>query len=328
MRWHFPFSIPMLVTQFLHYILASRGLSQRTAEIYGDALRDLERFTQLTDEGIAWQTMPTDMVRRWMAAGMERGLSPRTVRQQVAAVRSFYRYLLREGIVEVDPVHTLVPPKADKPLPTFLKRQEVEMLLSGITYAPTYEGQRNRTIIAVLCHTGIRASELLGLHLADIDLNECTLKVTGKRNKQRIVPFRTELRDILLSYYRVREEHIENTRAKVLASSQKAGGRSQVAADEGRLFLTNRGGELKYRELDSIVNAVLSAVTTQKKRSPHVLRHTFATLMLDNGGDLEAIQHLLGHKNIATTEIYTHTSFAELRQQYAQAHPHAKEGGK
>lgn len=302
----------MLVTQFLQYILASRGLSPRTAEIYGDALRDLERFTQRTDEGITWQTMPTDMVRRWMAAGMERGLSPRSVRQQVAAVRSFYRYLLREGIVEVDPVHTLMPPKADKPLPTFLKRQEVEMLLSGITYAPTYEGQRNRTIIALLCHTGIRASELLGLHLADIDLNECTLKVTGKRNKQRIVPFRTELRDILLSYYRVREEFVD----------------SVGSTDEGNLFLTLRGTALKYSKLHGIVNAVLSAVTNQKKRSPHVLRHTFATLMLDNGGDLEAIQHLLGHEKIATTEIYTHTSFAELRQQYAQAHPHAKEGGK
>lgn len=301
----------MLVTQFLQYILASRGLSPRTAEIYGDALRDLERFTRATDEGITWQTMPTDMVRRWMAAGMERGLSPRTVRQQVAAVRSFYRYLLREGIVEVDPVHTLMPPKADKPLPTFLKRQEVEMLLTGITYAPTYEGQRNRTIIAVLCHTGIRASELLGLRPADIDLNECTLKVTGKRNKQRIVPFRPELRDILLAYYRVREEHIESKGHDTY---------------EG-LFLTNKGGELKYRELDTIVNTVLSAVTTQKKRSPHVLRHTFATLMLDNGGDLEAIQHLLGHENIATTEIYTHTSFAELREQYAQAHPHAKGEG-
>lgn len=301
----------MLVTQFLQYILASRGLSPRTAEIYGDALRDLERFTRATDEGITWQTMPTDMVRRWMAAGMERGLSPRSVRQQVAAVRSFYRYLLREGIVEVDPVHTLMPPKADKPLPTFLKRQEVEMLLTGITYAPTYEGQRNRTIIAVLCHTGIRASELLGLRPADIDLNECTLKVTGKRNKQRIVPFRPELRDILLAYYRVREEHIESKGHDTY---------------EG-LFLTNKGGELKYRELDTIVNTVLSAVTTQKKRSPHVLRHTFATLMLDNGGDLEAIQHLLGHENIATTEIYTHTSFAELREQYAQAHPHAKGEG-
>lgn len=321
MQWHF---FTMLVDQFLQYILASRGLSPRTAEIYGDALRDLERFTRTTDEGITWQTMPTDMVRRWMAASMERGLSPRTVRQQIAAVRSFYRYLLREGIVKVDPVHTLMPPKADKPLPTFLKRNEVEMLLSGITYAPTYVGQRNRTIIALLCHTGIRASELLGLRPADIDLQECTLKVTGKRNKQRIVPFRPELRDILLSYYRVREEHLKKKALNLPPLSPSDSSPLREDDTYESLFLTNKGGALKYRELDSIVNEVLSAVTTQKKRSPHVLRHTFATLMLDNGGDLEAIQHLLGHENIATTEIYTHTSFAELRQQYAQAHPHAK----
>ena len=297
------------IEQFLQYILASRGLSPRTAEIYGGALRDLAAYCAQTDCELTWENLPTDMVRRWMASRMEGGVKPRTVRPELAAVRSFYRYLLREGIVKVDPVYNLMPPKASKPLPTFLKRAEVDMLLNEVEYAPTFIGQRNRAIIAILCHTGIRASELLGMKLVDIDLGSCQLKVTGKRNKQRIVPFRPELRDILLIYIRARKMYLDEA--------------SEPVEDDGTLILDRARRPLGYNQLRVVVSDALSAVTTQKKRSPHVLRHTFATLMLDNGGDLEAIQHLLGHENIATTEVYTHTSFAELREQYAQAHPHA-----
>lgn len=303
-----------LVDQFLHYILANRGLSQRTAVIYGDALRDLSRYSSSIDEELSWTTLPTDIVRGWMAAEMERGCKPRTVRQHLAGVRTFFRYLLREGIVEVDPVHTIVPPKADKPLPAFLKRSEVEYLLDGMTYAEDYEGQRNRTIIAILAHTGIRAAELLGLTLQDIDLDERTLKVTGKRNKQRIVPFSPTLATTIRTFLPYRSEHLSGT----------SEGASAVA-DDGHLLHTRRRTPLRYAELRNIVRDTLANVTSQQKRSPHVLRHTFATLMLDNGGDLEAIQHLLGHEKIATTEVYTHTTFAELREQYAAAHPHSKE---
>lgn len=303
-----------LVEQFLHYILANRGLSQRTAVIYGDALRDLSRYSSSIDEQLSWTTLPTDIVRRWMAAEMERGCKPRTVRQHLAGVRTFYRYLLREGIVEVDPVHTIMPPKADKPLPAFLKRSEVEQLLDGLTYPDTYEGQRNRTIIAILAHTGIRAAELLGLSLRDIDLDEGTLKVTGKRNKQRIVPFTPSLAAVIRQFLPYRSEHLSGASEGIVAT-----------ADDGHLLHTRRRTPLRYADLRTIVRNTLANVTTQQKRSPHVLRHTFATLMLDNGGDLEAIQHLLGHEKIATTEVYTHTTFAELREQYAAAHPHSKE---
>lgn len=298
-----------LVDGFLHYMLAGRGMSQRTAEIYGKALRSLDMFASELDEGLEWTNLPTDVVRRWMAGRMEGGAQPRTIRPELAAVRSFYRYLLREGLVQVDPVHMLAPPKADKPLPTFLKRREVEHLLDMVKDFPdTYERQRNRVIIGVFCYTGIRASELLGLRLGDIDLAECVLKVTGKRNKQRIVPFRTELATMIEDYLPVRRQFVEQ------------GGKP----DDDVLLYSKRHAPLRYSQLHEIVTDILALVTSQKKRSPHVLRHTFATLMLDNGGDLEAIQHLLGHEKIATTEVYTHTSFAELREQYAQAHPHAK----
>lgn len=309
--WWFLFSELMdngLVDDFLRYILATRGLSKRTAEVYGMALRELGDFCARTDEGVSWTTMPTDMVRLWISHRMSKGCHPRTVRPMVAAVRAFYRYLLREGIVDVDPVHMLAPPKADKPLPTFLRRNEVERLLGHTVYADTYEGQRDKTIVAVLCYTGIRASELLGLTPADINLGERNLKVTGKRNKQRIVPFGTQLQEILADYLPLRNDY-----------QQKVGHKTEA------LFLSKTGCALRYNALHAIVSTTLANVTTQKKKSPHVLRHTFATQMLDNGGDLEAIQHILGHERIATTEVYTHTSFAELRAQYAAAHPHAKE---
>lgn len=300
------------VETFLQYILATKGLSQRTAEIYGNALKDLSAFCSSVDEGLTWETLDVDVIRRWMAATMERGCSPRTVKQQLSGVSSFYRYMLLSGYIKVDPTQKIQPPKAPKTLPTFLKRSEVDKLLHHMKFPDDYMGVRDRTIVAILCHTGIRASEILGLRLSDIDLSNCTLKVTGKRNKQRIVPFNGELQEILAGYLPERQRYIDS-----------ASGGTQV--DNCALLLNSRRNPLTYAELRVIVRDALGNVTTQQKRSPHVLRHTFATIMLDNGGDLEAIQQLLGHESVATTEIYTHTSFAELRAQYAQAHPHSKD---
>ena len=323
------------IEDFLHYILAVRGLSQRTAEIYGSALHSLSDFCGHTDDAITWESVDTDIVRRWMAAQMERGVQPRTVRPMLAAVRTFYRYMLREGLVEKDPVHTLMPPKAPKTLPQFLKRSEVEALLDDVRFSDDFEGLRNKAIVTTLCTTGIRAAEILGLRVVDVDMASHQLKVTGKRNKQRIVPFGRHLREALEDYIPVRRQLLECLAAN--ASGDGSGNVQEayqspqggVAAREKvwpeAVFLDKKGRPIRYEVLRKIVVAALGNVTSLKKRSPHVLRHTFATLMLDNGADLEAIQQLLGHENVDTTEIYTHTSFAELRNQYAKAHPHARE---
>lgn len=330
------------IEEFLHYILSVKGLSQRTAEIYGGALRSLAAYYGKTDSGITWESMDTDIVRRWMAAQMERGVQPRTVRPMLAAVRTFYRYMLREGMVAADPVHKLMPPKAPKTLPQFLKRSEVEALLNDVAFADDFEGLRNKAIVTMLCTTGIRAAEILGLCVGDVDMGSCQIKVTGKRDKQRIVPFGRHLREALEDYLPVRRSFLDSlaagrripeidgavVRPRERRDSLPDGESSDSAEAQGvpgAVFVNKKGRPLRYELLRKIVVEVLGNVTSLKKRSPHVLRHTFATLMLDNGADLEAIQQLLGHENVDTTEIYTHTSFAELRSQYAKAHPHARE---
>lgn len=351
------------IEEFLHYILSVKGLSLRTAEIYGGALHSLAAFCGQTDSDITWESVDTDIVRRWMAAQMERGVQPRTVRPMLAAVRTFYRYMLREGRVKTDPVHKLMPPKAPKTLPQFLKRSEVEALLNDVVFTDDFEGLRNKAIVTMLCTTGIRAAEILGLCMADVDMGTCQIKVTGKRNKQRIVPFGRHLKEALEAYFPVRRQFVDalagvmpgrerdmNACQHSADSIQETGDANRWNADSVRrangeirgnadvhvvrtgveqrlvaVFLNKRGRPLRYEALRNIVVATLGNVTSLKKRSPHVLRHTFATLMLDNGADLQAIQQLLGHENVDTTEIYTHTSFAELRLQYAKAHPHARD---
>lgn len=229
----------------------------------------------------------------------------RTINRELSALRSFYKYLLRMNLVKKDPLRMVHGPKTHKPLPYFLKEGEVKKLFEDVTFPETFIGLRDRTILLTFYHTGIRLSELIGLNVADVDLAGGELKVTGKRNKQRIVPFGEELRQALAEYIEQRREQF------------------MEEVDSGFLFF----GRKKKRLAPSITRAVvvqyLSQVTTMKKRSPHVLRHTFATEMLNHGADLEAIKEILGHESVATTEVYTHTTFADLKKEYQHAHPRA-----
>ena len=291
------------VSQFLQYKAAVKGQSPRTVATYEVALRTFEDFLQTLDDKIVWETVDADIVRRWMAQYMKDGHSPRTVAKILSALRSFYRYLLSEGLVSCDPVHTLRAPKADKSLPMFLKPAEVDKLLDGVAFPDDYIGRRDRLVLMTLCYTGVRASELLGLDVADVRFDRDELKVLGKRNKQRLIPFGEELKRAFRDYLREREAFVGE------------------ASGENAFFLNAKRRRMQYSELRSVVNIYMSQVATIKKKTPHVLRHTFATLMLNNGANLEAIQQLLGHESLATTEVYTHTGFAELREQYAAAHP-------
>ena len=291
------------VAQFLQYKVATKGQSPRTVSTYEVALRTFEDFLHTMDEKLSWKDVDTDIVRRWMAQYMKEGHSPRTVAKILSALRSFYRYLLSENLVTKDPVHNLRAPKADKSLPMFLKPAEVNQLLDDVVFPDDYIGRRDRLMLMTLCYTGIRASELLGLNVESVRFDRNELKVLGKRDKERLIPFGEELRAQIQQYLTVRKEFQKNLPA------------------ENAFFLNARHRRIQYNELRSVVNIYVSQVATLKKRTPHVLRHTFATLMLNNGANLEAIQQLLGHESLATTEIYTHAGFAELRKQYAAAHP-------
>ncbi|MBQ0157742.1 MAG: tyrosine-type recombinase/integrase [Bacteroidales bacterium] len=289
---------------FYHYLLVVKGRSARTVETYRAPLTQFRDFWQSKDECLTWQTVDTDLLRLWVADLMRQGRAVATVRRGMSAVRSFFRYLLIIGEVKRDPMHLVKAPKMPRRLPTFMREDEMNRLFEDYDFGEGYLGSRNRLIPLTLYHTGIRASEAIGLTTADIDLERHALKVTGKGNKQRIVPFGEELAAAFADYLPQRQEH--------------------CGSAVGALLLKQSGKPLRYDDLRAVVHEALAAVCTRHRLSPHVLRHTFATVMLNNGASLEAIQHLLGHANLDTTAIYAHTSVAEIKREYAAAHPREK----
>lgn len=290
------------IDDFLAYLLAGRAYSPRTVVTYREALEEFEAYKSQLDASLTWRTLHVDVVRGWMAQLMDEGCGARTVNKKLSALRSFYRYLLRMKRVEHNPLSLLRNPKAVKPLPVFLRESEMDRLFDDVMYPPNYEGARDRLILLTFYTTGIRLSELVGLDVTDVDLSQQELKVTGKRNKQRIVPFGRELCQAFREY---------------IPLLRRTGG------CDSALFLSLKGQRISPAQVQQVVKKYLSLVTSQKKRSPHVLRHTFATVMLNHGADLETIRELLGHESVTTTEVYTHTTFADLKKAYEQAHPRA-----
>ena len=290
------------VDDFLAYLAGDRGYSVQTLETYRGALEDFGNYFRSLDSTLGWNSLDADVVRRWIALQMDSGCTGRTMAKKLSALRSFFRYRLRMGQIEVNPVSLVKNPKVVRKLPTFIREGEMDKLFDEVQFPDDYVGHRDYCMLLTFYSTGIRVSELIGLDVQDVDLSRGELKVTGKRNKQRIVPFGKELANVMRAYIETRS---------VLHPSTQA------------LFLNTRKVRISYTAIRTVVEFYLSLVTTQKKKSPHVLRHTFATMMLNHGADLEAIKELLGHESISTTEVYTHTTFAELQKEYDQAHPRA-----
>ena len=293
----------MIIDQFLNYLRYERNRSPRTVQLYEENLRDFETYLQGVDDCLTLQTADVDVVRGWMESLMDRGLKATTVNLALSAVRTFYRYALLRNLVERDPAYGVRGPKKAKPLPQFVRESEMDRLLDAEFSADDYNEVRARTIIILFYETGIRLAELVGLDDADVDLSAMQLKVTGKRNKQRIIPFGEELAGMLRDYMALRDV--------------------EVVRQSPALFLTNKGKRIGRVQVQSLVRDRLATVTTLKKRSPHVLRHSFATAMLNNGAGLESVKKLLGHESLETTEIYTHTTFEQLKRVYNDAHPRA-----
>ena len=294
----------MMTEDFLNYLRYERNRSELTVRRYGQCLKDFESFFKNRDSQLSWESVDSDIIRDWMESLMDKGDMASTVNNCLSAVRSFFRFALSRGLVARDPAHNMKGPKKQKPLPQFVREDEMDRLIDQPEmWGESYREFRARTIIILLYETGIRLAELLGLNDADVDMTACQLKVTGKRNKQRIVPFGHELATLLADYMRLRDE--------------------QTLKQEPALFLNDKGRRISKAQVERIVHEGLSKVTTMKKRSPHVLRHSFATAMLNNGAGLESVRKLLGHESVATTEIYTHTTFEQLKRVYENAHPRA-----
>lgn len=288
---------------FLDYLKLERNYSPATVKHYRDDLKEFERFFQGLDQQLSWKSVDSDIVRRWMEYMMDKGNAASSVNRRLSALRSFYRYALRRNLVVKDPVHGIQGPKRKRPLPQFLKESEMDQLLDERMWTDSYKDVLARTIIVTFYETGVRISELIGLNDKDVDYINCEIKVTGKRDKQRIIPFGDELFKTLTAYQQQRDVETES---------------ESVA-----FFRTEKGKRVTDEQVRQMVKINLSKVSTLKKRSPHVLRHTFATAMLNHDAGLESVKKLLGHESLSTTEIYTHTTFEQLKKVYNNAHPRA-----
>ena len=263
----------------------------------------MQKFGEEQLGSITPEKVDAELVRDWIAFLMDEQRCASTINRKLSSIRTYYRFLLRKGLVAVDPLQKVVGPKKKKPLPVFLKENEMNRLLDDIDFGESFEGCRDRMIIEMFYATGMRLSELVGLNDADVDFSTALIKVTGKRNKQRLIPFAKELESSMREYVNKRNEKFP------------------LRSDA---FFVRKGGQRLYPGfVAALVKRNLSKVVTVKKRSPHVLRHTFATAMLNHGADLNSIKELLGHESLATTEVYTHTTFEELKKVYNQAHPRA-----
>lgn len=298
----------MWIKSFVDYLRYERNLSEHTIAGYEADLKEFERFYLGLDSELDWNSIDADVVRQWEVSIMERGNKASSVGRRLSALRTFYRFLMKRKMVTKDPAHLVRAPKKDKALPGYVREEEMNHLFDGDFFDTSFKGVRDKTILLTFYSTGIRLSELTGLRLPDFDMNQMQLKVTGKRNKQRLVPFGVELRDSMREYLSIRGQFC-----------------SERGFSTDVLFVDERtGGEMSPSGVREMVKRYLSLVTTQQKRSPHVLRHSFATSMLNHHADLQSVKELLGHESLSTTEVYTHTSFEELKEVYKHAHPRAK----
>ncbi len=294
----------MEVRKFIDYLRLERNYSAKTVEEYNDDLRAFEKFFKEADTGLSWNSIDADIIRDWMEHMMDKGNAATSINRRLSALRSFYRFALARGMVTKDPAHGITGPKKEKPLPQFLKENEINALLDEKMWNfDDYINVRARTIIMIFYETGLRVSELAGLDDNMADTANCSLKVTGKRNKQRIIPFGEELKRAIEQYRTIRD--------------------NQVPKLSQALLLTRTGERMSISAIRREVVKQISRVSTIKKRTPHVLRHTFATAMLNHGAGIESVKELLGHASVATTEIYTHTTFEQLKKVYKSAHPRA-----
>ncbi|MCX6327893.1 MAG: tyrosine-type recombinase/integrase [Bacteroidia bacterium] len=289
---------------FLQYLQIEKRYSPHTIRSYENDLDQFYSYMSANDMPSNPGEITSHQIRAWIVSMMDNNIKSVTVHRKISCLRVFFRYLRKEGVIKSDPLEKIVLPKRKKTLPVFVGEEALDKLLDNNNFGDDFEGIRNRTIIEMLYLTGMRKAELIGLRNLDVDLNEATVKVTGKRNKQRIIPLTKPFTIRLEEYIKMKNEIAE-------------------AENGGWFFVTVKGNKLYDKYVYNIVKGYLSMVTTIEKRSPHILRHTFATHMLNRGADLNAIKEFLGHANLSATQVYTHNTFEKLKKIYKQAHPRA-----
>jgi len=289
----------MLQNKFITYLSSEKRFSEHTIKSY---TTDLNQFTlflstefQIVDQinEISFQ-----IIRTWIANLLEKGISPRSVTRKISTLKTYFKFLIREGILIENPMLKVVAPKSKKSLPVFIEEDQIASLLNEVQFEKGFIGQRNKLIIELFYVTGVRLSELINIKISDVNFISQSIKVLGKRDKERIIPITSSVVDTLNNFF---------------ANNQK----------NTYLFTDLEGKKLYNKLVYRIVNKYIGKISSVNKKSPHILRHTFATHMLNNGADINAIKELLGHANLSATQVYTHNTIEKLKTVYKQAHPRA-----
>ena len=285
--------------KFINYLSSEKRFSEHTIKSYSTDLHQF--FSFLSDQfQITHQIseISFQIVRSWIAFLLEKGISPRSVNRKISTLKSYFRFLIREGIMKENPMLKIVSPRTNKKLPLFVPENQMELLLSGLHFEEGFIGERDRLIIELFYVTGIRLSELINIKITDVNIHENLIKVFGKRNKERLIPLPFNL--------------INNLRSFIVKYNIN-----------DYLFIGLNGKRVYTKLVYRIVKKYINKISSISKKSPHILRHTFATHMLNNGADINAIKELLGHANLSATQVYTHNTIDKLKSVYKQAHPRA-----
>ncbi len=292
------------VETFLQHLRQAKRYSVHTLAAYTNDINQFETYLHLHYELDDLSQVHTYMIRSWLASLMDEGLSKASLNRKISALKSLYKYWFNTGCISINPLDKIKPVKKDRRLPEFIEEEKLSELFDKHGFGQGFSGLRDLFMMELLYSTGIRLSELIGLQHGDVDTVNDTIRVTGKRNKQRVVPLLREVRHTYLLYCEAKEQ----------AFAQHA---------DTHVFVTDKGKMLYPGFVYRRVVSSLEKVTTRSKKSPHVLRHSFATHMLDHGADLNAIKEILGHASLSATQVYTHNTIEKIKSIYKQAHPKA-----
>jgi integrase/recombinase XerC len=290
------------VNAFLAYLQFEKRYSLHTITAYSNDLVQFFDFIETQYDKVALDQISGSMVRSWLAGMKESEMTGKSLNRKISSLKSFFKYQIRQGALVKSPMETVISPKITKRLPAFVAEQDMEQLLSHLAFAEGWKGYTEKMVIQLFYATGMRLSELINCKENQLDISKSVIKVLGKGNKERILPISKELSQSLAEYIKEKPD---------------------LAKGNPFLFVTEKGKNLQPRAVYSFVKFYLSQVTTLQKKSPHVLRHSFATHLMNNGADLNAVKELLGHASLAATQVYTHNTIEKLKEVFAKAHPKA-----